>query len=781
MGAAAAVPAVGVAHVAADRRAPAAAGGVVTETPVSSIISETPSLSADGHYLVYAGAPAGPDDTRASTTYLQDRETGTTVELTAPVTGVRPGDSVFPVISSDGCNVAVITQMAYDLFRDDDGGNRWDVYITRLPWCEGTLGEWQLVSTSRGQGFESVAGDDVSPLFPPAISGEGSVVAYTHSFDFSDPEVTGVTVADLTVPLGEPGRLRAVAGTPGAAPDTTFRYHGIRQPSLSEDGTVLAVTSDADLTQPLGAWAPGPRPGGFATSHVFVWDRANTDAATAVRRISLSPAGEAGDASDPAVSGDGQKVAFVSTANNLVGGATLPACTTVCLPQVYLYDRTTGFTSLVSREPGDPAAPAVGANLGATQPALSRSGDEVWFVTRSTNLFPTRSAEIGAVTDGDVVVAVPSTGTVQRLTTLADGVTPAPAVNGHPSVSANGRVVAFDTLAAQAFGGFPLPGRQVAVITKAPRLSLASLDLGTVAVGYPGPEWYLVLSNDGPSSFIPATVEVSNSDFLISGGTCVDQAGTPVPPGGACTVNLMFMPTREGKEKGTLTVAEEGFGALTIESELTGSGGEPALMPTPGGAEAAPTLVGERAEPMVFSVGNVAFNPVAISSVRLAGSNPDDFTIGKDECSRRRIDAGAVCDVEILFTPTAGGLRTASVVVTTADGSYTTMLVSGAAHYEPKLAASTTTVVAPAHLAVVGAGFAPHTKVTVSWADGGGRPVQVTTDASGSLLADLLVRPNDRPGNRTVVAQTSDGQVATAVVTVVVPHRGPNAASAHFG
>ena len=47
---------------------------------------------------------------------------------------------------------------------------------------------------------------------------------------------------------------------------------------------------------------------------------------------------------------------------------------------------------------------------------------------------------------------------------LADGITPAPAVNSHPKVSANGRVVVFDTLAGAAFGALPADGRQVAVL-----------------------------------------------------------------------------------------------------------------------------------------------------------------------------------------------------------------------------------------------------------------------------------------------------------------------------
>ena len=168
-------------------------------------------------------------------------------------------------------------------------------------------------------------------------------------------------------------------------------------------------------------------------------------------------------------------------------------------------------------------------------------------------------------------------------------------------MSANGRVVVFDTLAGAAYGKPPVDGRQIAVVDHPPVLSSANLDVGTVAVGYPGPEWFLVLANQGPSSFIPALVEVDNPDFLISGGTCVDQIGAPVPPGGACTVNLMLMPSVPGEITGTLTVSEDGFGAQPSAPSSPGSAASRRWRPRPVAAYGGPLVVGARDEPMPFS------------------------------------------------------------------------------------------------------------------------------------------------------------------------------------
>ncbi|MGB8857983.1 MAG: choice-of-anchor D domain-containing protein, partial [Ilumatobacteraceae bacterium] len=788
--AAAVLTALGVTQAAAGRTA-SPASPVLPVAAVENADSQTPSVSADGQLVAYSGSPSTPGDERTSTVWLRNRAAHTLYELTTPTPDIRIGNSVWPVVSADGCSVTVITEMAYDLFRDDDGGSRWDVYRLLLPECGGELGDWELVSASRGAGFDASAGDDVSPLYPPAVSDEGSVIAYTHQFGLSAPELSAITVVDLSVPIGDPGRSMPVAGTPAGAPDSTFRYVGLREPAISADGSVLAFTSDAKSSLMLAEWGDGAAPGSFATSDVYLWDRLNLDRNTNVRRLSTTVSGDPGNSYSPTVSGNGEFVAFVSTATSLVAGAVLPACNPDCTPQVYLFDRTEGSLQLASRAvapataPGEPAPAPVAADTGATQPALNDSGDELLYVSRATNLFQTRSGAPGGHDDGDIVLFVPSSGAVERVSVLADGVTPAPAANAHPRLSATGRVVVFDTLAGAAYGNPVAGGRQVAIIDHPPTLELANLDVGTVAVAYPGPEWFLVLNNRGPSSFLPALLEVSNPDFLISGGSCADIPAAPVPPGGSCTVNLMLLPSVPGPITGTLTVSEAGFDAVSITSNLTGFGGDPALAPTPGGGYGGSLVVGTRGEPVTFSLVNVAFNPVSITRLRVEGSNPDDFQINLDECSGKTLDAGVSCDLQVIFSPIAGGRRTANIVAVTAasltaESVYATILVSGDAHFEPKIGVSNTTIIPGTTVTIAGAGYGANELVTLSWADGSGSSFTTVTNIYGLFETTLFVRPNDRAGNRTLVAQSASGDAASADVTILPRGRQLNPGAANW-
>ena len=61
------------------------------------------------------------------------------------------------------------------------------------------------------------------------MSGDGTEIAYTHQFSAVAPELTGITMVDLSIPVGDAGRSLPVAGTPAGSPDSTFLYVGLRE------------------------------------------------------------------------------------------------------------------------------------------------------------------------------------------------------------------------------------------------------------------------------------------------------------------------------------------------------------------------------------------------------------------------------------------------------------------------------------------------------------------------------------------------------------------------
>ena len=181
-------------------------------------------------------SPTSRSTSESRRIYLSNREDGSTVELTPVPDGLRPGNSISPIISGDGCSVVTITEMALDVFSDDDGDTRWDVYRSVLPHCEGAVGNWELVST-RNDG-SSLARDDVRPEFSPSVSRSGTAIAFVHPDErlFEAPDVNAITLVDLTVPASDSGRAQVVPGMPIDRPNTVFVHVGLDQPALSDDG-----------------------------------------------------------------------------------------------------------------------------------------------------------------------------------------------------------------------------------------------------------------------------------------------------------------------------------------------------------------------------------------------------------------------------------------------------------------------------------------------------------------------------------------------------------------
>jgi Tol biopolymer transport system component len=154
-------------------------------------------------------------------------------------------------------------------------------------------------------------------------------------------------------------------------------------------------------------------------------------------RVSVSTDGGDPSANSnwPAVSADGRYVAFSSWASNLVPGDRNDES------DIFVRDLMTGTTSLVSV-----ASDGTQANGSSFTPSISADGDRIAFTSTATNL---------VANDGegraDVFVHELSTGTTFRVSQRPNGVG-ANRDSTEPSISADGRVVAFSSVATNLVG-----------------------------------------------------------------------------------------------------------------------------------------------------------------------------------------------------------------------------------------------------------------------------------------------------------------------------------------
>ncbi len=234
----------------------------------------------------------------------------------------------------------------------------------------------------------------------PAISSDGRYVAFVTTGEDSDVYVRDL-VENRTVLVS-----RSLRGGPGNG--SSF------QPAISADGRFVAFTSAA---QDLVAIPVGD------TLQVYLHDM-RTHAISLVSRNDDGQPGER-DSYSPSVSADGRFIAFSSLSQTLDTDDDTPT------PDVYLHDQVTGHTELISVTADGTSAGGISG-----QPSISAGGRLVAFSTTAT-LDPDDDNDTS-----DVYVYDTVTGENDLVSRATDGTAGSDASHT-PSISADGSSVAF--------------------------------------------------------------------------------------------------------------------------------------------------------------------------------------------------------------------------------------------------------------------------------------------------------------------------------------------------
>lgn len=152
--------------------------------------------------------------------------------------------------------------------------------------------------------------------------------------------------------------------------------------------------------------------------------------ATTLVSIGSQNAQGTGPSDEPAISGNGLFVAFVSAADNLVAGDTNESL------DIFVFDRQLQQTTRVSV-----SSRGTEANASSFSPSISGDGRYVAFVSDADNLVPNDTNEVG-----DIYVHDRQTGQTKRISMTSDGIE-ANGDNLSPAMSADGQVVVFESYA----------------------------------------------------------------------------------------------------------------------------------------------------------------------------------------------------------------------------------------------------------------------------------------------------------------------------------------------
>jgi hypothetical protein len=284
---------------------------------------------------------------------------------------------------------------------------------------------------------------------------------------FALPAFAGLSLLDARVVEGNAGRssmvFEARLSAPAAGP-VSFNFATADGTATSANADYFAQNLVGVLSIPAGQtslliYVPVQGDGDIEANEYVVGSLSNVVGATVDRGTAFGliandddkmlvtaphlpheqANGSAGTASDTsAMSSDGRFVAFVSDGNDLV--AVWP---NTIVKRVYVRDNRTGLTTLASV-----AANGGDSNGQSVNPALSDDGRYVVFESLADNLVPGDNNLKTDVFRRDLL-----TGTTELVSVNSAGTGPGNGFSTSPSISADGRYVAFDSSASDLGAG----------------------------------------------------------------------------------------------------------------------------------------------------------------------------------------------------------------------------------------------------------------------------------------------------------------------------------------
>jgi Tol biopolymer transport system component len=318
------------------------------------------SISGDGRFIAFSSyerlLPA--DDDSLADIYVLERATGAVTLESGGAESPFNTDCVYPRISGDG---------RYLVFEASVSSTNGETAFVEVMFRDRhTDLTKRIVRSESGANANGSSG-------AAAVSDDGATVVFESTATNLVPGVDANGARpDIYQVKPATGRIDRISvdgdGHQSAAGSSLA-------PSLSADGRYIAFVSSAALLKDA---AVASRPSTLPERHqIYIRDTH----ANLTTRINASAKGATPSDSclRPAISRDGAYVAFVSSATNLVGSDQNRS------PDVFLYERGSGSTTLVSRnKSGRPANGASG------NPSISGDGRFVAFQSEASDLVCSR-------------------------------------------------------------------------------------------------------------------------------------------------------------------------------------------------------------------------------------------------------------------------------------------------------------------------------------------------------------------------------------------------------
>ncbi len=243
----------------------------------------------------------------------------------------------------------------------------------------------------------------------------------------------------------------------------------------------------------------------------------------------------------------------------------------------------------------------------------------------------------------------------------------------------------------------------------------------------------LTVTNTGslPVPLTGISLAGANAAQFSQTNTC----GGSIAVGGGCAISVVFRPSADGTATASVNI-NSGGGAAAQSVALSGTGATPTLTVSPDSLSFGDQSMGVASAPLSVTVTNTGAIAVAVNGITLGGADANQFS-QTNSCAAS-LAPGSACAVQVRFSPTTLGSRSAQLTVASVPTSHAVKLTgNGTIHVGLATSATVTLVGMP---------------VTLSWSAPG-----TTCSATGGSATDGWSGSLAASGSR-AVTESASGQ-----------------------
>ena len=180
----------------------------------------------------------------------------------------------------------------------------------------------------------------------------------------------------------------------------------------------------------------------------------------------------------------------------------------------------------------------------------------------------------------------------------------------------------------------------------------------------------LTLTSTGNAPVVFGTFSISG-DFALISDTCSKQTLTVNT---TCDVQITFNPTTTGARLGQLSIyANIPTGQVLVPLSGVGTSA-PSILFTPTALTFAAIVVNQSDSAQIVNIANTGGTSATLQTPVVIGTNASDFVLTANTCTST-LAAQTACAVSITFTPSAAGIRSATLTLTDSAGIQTAALI----------------------------------------------------------------------------------------------------------